>query len=541
MINKERSFIRLYFAIAGLFSVYAALFIYQTSFEVNGIRYFTLFDDAMISMRYARNLVLEHGLVYNIGERVEGFTNPLWVLFMAILHLLPVPQAKISILVQITGGMLHIATLWYVMKIARKISRDSFTVTAGALIVTAFYLPLVNWSLQGMEVSLAAFLVTFAAFRTVVLLEDGVFSPVVFIILGIATLVRIDCAIPFVATWLFLLVFQSAHRNQTALWGFSVLASFLCFQTLLRYAYYGDILPATYYLKMTGYPAFLRITRGAAVFWQFIWGMLPVTFFIPIVALGKEYTRSRGLLAWLFAVQCAYSIYVGGDAWEMFGGSNRYISTAMPLFAILFTAGLDRLVRVLLHIPFPHNDTLKKHPGLGYTSVFSILLFVFILLLNNNRGPLSLRGMAFRVPTMHKQEKSQMVWFSDVIENITTPDASIAVTWAGTLPYFSDRPIVDILGKTDHYLSRIPMKQSTGQNKLMFFYPGHLKFDYKYSLGEKKPDVVFQLWSDPEEARLYIESAYTQVGIQRLAFFVRTGSPHIRWEMIRSAPVQNQN
>ena len=35
-----------------------------------------LLDDAFISFRYARNLVEGHGLVYNPGERVEGYTNP---------------------------------------------------------------------------------------------------------------------------------------------------------------------------------------------------------------------------------------------------------------------------------------------------------------------------------------------------------------------------------------------------------------------------------------------------------------------------------
>jgi tetratricopeptide (TPR) repeat protein len=35
-----------------------------------------LIDDAFISFRYARNL----GLVFNPGERVEGYTNLLWVL-----------------------------------------------------------------------------------------------------------------------------------------------------------------------------------------------------------------------------------------------------------------------------------------------------------------------------------------------------------------------------------------------------------------------------------------------------------------------------
>ena len=46
-------------AIVG-FLLYASFFIYRTSFDVGGERYFSLFDDAMISMRYARNLA--HGL-----------------------------------------------------------------------------------------------------------------------------------------------------------------------------------------------------------------------------------------------------------------------------------------------------------------------------------------------------------------------------------------------------------------------------------------------------------------------------------------------
>ena len=38
-------------------------------------------DDAYIVFRYARNLVNGLGLVFNAGERVEGFTDLLWVLW----------------------------------------------------------------------------------------------------------------------------------------------------------------------------------------------------------------------------------------------------------------------------------------------------------------------------------------------------------------------------------------------------------------------------------------------------------------------------
>ena len=44
-----------------------------------------LCDDAFISFRYVRNLIEGHGLVFNPGERVEGYTNFPWVLELAAL------------------------------------------------------------------------------------------------------------------------------------------------------------------------------------------------------------------------------------------------------------------------------------------------------------------------------------------------------------------------------------------------------------------------------------------------------------------------
>jgi hypothetical protein len=61
------------------------------------VRTFTI-DDAFISFRYAENLAHGHGLVYNLGERVEGYTNFLWTLLLglfAALGMRPEPVAKV--------------------------------------------------------------------------------------------------------------------------------------------------------------------------------------------------------------------------------------------------------------------------------------------------------------------------------------------------------------------------------------------------------------------------------------------------------------
>src|SRR5258708_1395164 len=62
----------------GAMTAWAGWFIFRTSFVAGGRRVFCLFDDAMISMTYARNLVEGYGLNWaRHGAPVEGFPHPL--------------------------------------------------------------------------------------------------------------------------------------------------------------------------------------------------------------------------------------------------------------------------------------------------------------------------------------------------------------------------------------------------------------------------------------------------------------------------------
>ncbi len=40
-------------------------------------------DDAFITFRYVDNFISGYGLVYNTGERVQGFTHPLWLFLLS--------------------------------------------------------------------------------------------------------------------------------------------------------------------------------------------------------------------------------------------------------------------------------------------------------------------------------------------------------------------------------------------------------------------------------------------------------------------------
>ncbi|MEE8405506.1 MAG: hypothetical protein V3S17_08950, partial [candidate division Zixibacteria bacterium] len=55
-------------------------------FAAVALRTAWLCDDAFISFRVVDNFVNGYGLVWNTGERVQVFTNPLWVLVISFLY-----------------------------------------------------------------------------------------------------------------------------------------------------------------------------------------------------------------------------------------------------------------------------------------------------------------------------------------------------------------------------------------------------------------------------------------------------------------------
>lgn len=76
---------RLEFVYWGAFGAFAVWFAWHL---IPNVALPLRFEDQMIVLRYARNLAEGNGLVYNLGERVMGFTTPLYTLLSAVFVLL---------------------------------------------------------------------------------------------------------------------------------------------------------------------------------------------------------------------------------------------------------------------------------------------------------------------------------------------------------------------------------------------------------------------------------------------------------------------
>jgi membrane protein YdbS with pleckstrin-like domain len=513
------------------FSLYVARFIERTSFEVGGKRYFALFDDAMISMQYAKNLAHGAGLVWNAGgDRVEGFSNPLWVFYMAFWHLFPIPSNEISLPIQISGAVLLFGNLIVVKKIADELM-EGVLAPLLAVFLTAFYFHLNNWSLQGMEVSALVLLLSAATLLALRSFKAKRFSVWPYALLTIGTLVRVDMVVPMVVLTAFLAWKDPARRKQHLSWGLGLLAASVAMQTIARRWYYGDWLPNTYYLKVVGVPLIDRLKQGWSVFWEFVWGSGWFLMVIPVLLLLIWPDPPALLLFSLLLGQIAYSIYVGGDAWEHKGGANRFIAIAMPLFFILFVQTLDKIRRTLVNLRKGSWTQLISH--LLLTAFVFTGLFSFNVINEND----ALEKWTLIKRPIFVPGTERYVTMGLLLNQITDPEAKIAVATAGNIIYFADRAGVDMLGKSDRVIAHSQPHANGGvfDNVDDIFRPGHNKWDYQHSIVDLQPDIVAQIWGSTKEMAPYLAAGgYEYYLVDGFPFYIRTNSIHVLWDVVNS-------
>jgi peptidoglycan/LPS O-acetylase OafA/YrhL len=360
--TKKMTSARVRLGVAVLALAFYAAFIFRTSLVIAGTRYFVLFEDAMISMRYARHLADGHGLVWNIGEPpIEGFTNLLWVLWMAAAHKLGLSESKISLFIMLSGVAILMTTGMLASRIAKKMSSAPW-VPLVALAATLFCYPLVFWTLRGMEVG--AMTLTVYALVWLVLENEDDFSLGQTVAMGAITaaalLIRSDSAVPVALISLYGFLTGGKKR-----WLFAgVIGAFggaaVGGQMAFRRAYFHDSMPNTYYLKLYKIHTSERVKRGAFVALEVLTMYLAVPLAViagalkldrfersvkGVLAFWADKTNRRCLLlASLFAAQVAYATYVGGDAWEWMMYANRYTTAGMPALIVLVAVLAERVI-----------------------------------------------------------------------------------------------------------------------------------------------------------------------------------------------------
>ena len=489
-------------------AIFYFFFIARTAFDVHGQRAFTLVDDAMISMRYARNLAQGQGLVWNVGESpIQGFTNLGWTLILALFHLVPFSSLHISLAVMIFAAAILLANIFVVYQIAETLDPSAPFAPLIAATLTTFYFPLVFWSLRGLEVGALTLTVSLAILLTLKTLRDPRPAPVFWLtlVLGLALLIRMDAALPVGILLLYLASQNPRRAILPAIVSVVVLASILLFQK----SYFGDFLPNTYYLKVNGVTAWERVRVGLLALNNYAARdfLMPLMFGLLGIVLFEELrTRESLALLLLFFAQVGYSVWVGGDyAEELVDSANRFITQGMPALFILFALSMDRLLR-----PLALWERARVRMGVALAIGLGALLIV--------SGEPWATWTLVNAPMLRTD--IQRVRLGLHIQESTSADAVIAVHAAGQIPYFSERTALDLLGKSDAFIAKGPPSTD--------FAPGHNKWNYAYSILELKPDVIADNFNKlaafmadhPEYLRLpngiYVRVDTTRVDVAKL-------------------------
>ena len=105
---------------------------------------------------------------------------------------------------------------------------------------------------------------------------------------------------------------------------------------------------------------------------------------------------------------------------------------------------------------------------------------------------------------------------------------------AGTIPYFLPNDYaIDILGKADPYIAKQNVRVPMSIADVPTMRPGHMKWDYAYTFGELKPDVIVSIWEGTNsEAAPYLKDyVYATIG-EKIQVFLRKDSPYVWWDRV---------
>ncbi len=427
-------------------------------------------DDAFITLRYCQNFLDGNGIVWNPGERVEGYSNFLHLIFVSLLGKAGIDLVVASKIVGVTSfvGLIVFAGLYLRSLPAAKLFRQNSLLryTPMLLILTSF--PLIIWSLSGMESLLFTFLCTIGIWLMVKAIDcpqKGRLIAVSGLAFSLAATTRPDGIIFAVIAFMFLLYLFVKKKDVKIK---QVLLFILCFFLIFgpyfvwRSKYYGNILPNTFYVKADGFDGYKLISGIKYLIFYFAsppYFFLGLTLLIPYSLFKKTWDDKKTYLLLNIVLFTAYILYLGGDHMLVY----RFFLPLVPVTVLL-----------VYFLAIPLIDHLKgtKIFVISYLVLFCVGLQIFHI----DEDSRKMDPAAFIGTIVGKY-----------INEAWPKGSLVALNTAGSTPYYApDNAYIDMLGLNDAHIAKRVMKE-----KKLYWQsvPGHAKGDGAYVLS-RRPDYI---------------------------------------------------
>jgi arabinofuranosyltransferase len=380
------------------------------------------FDDFYITYRYAWNLAAGHGFVFNPGQRVFGTTAPGFGLLLALLTRLT------SIPIPWLGTLATTVALPGIALLALRDSRDRWpeALAAGSLLVTCHYI----WVQHGSEVPFTLFLLLAAA--ALAERHPGLSG----LTAGFAVWCRPDALL---GAGLLGLLLWGERRRLPLRYGVA-LSTMVAAGLISARVWFGQFLPHTLEAKRAQAAALSSAWKAGRAFWP-----------EALAQIGQLYAGDRALLLVLLGGLGLTAVALrGGRALRLLAANAAALALAYPLLGVpAYTWYMIPVVAAALYgVCFLAGELGRRlaallRPGPGRQAVAMLaaclaFLLVFTPLLTRTVKEAA-RPRAFPRFTLYERTAA---W----IRENSAPGDEVSYVEVGTLAYFSDRPVEDLVG-----------------------------------------------------------------------------------------------
>ena len=417
-------------------------------------------DDAYITFRYAQNLAEGHGLVFNLGHRVEGYTNFLWTVILAAVAWFKLDVPQVSKWLGVFFASVGLVLTWRLALCVVQERNWPKSLVSAPPIILAFYPGWSYWAFSGMEGPLLTCLVL--AFFLVGCKPTASIG-MLFVAGGLgflAAMTRWEAMLLWPVAVMFHLCDSSKtipQRLKRSLILAAVLLTGFGIYFVSRFSYYGELMPNTYWAKMGG-TLINRLVTGTVYTGELtVEWLLLLTFLLWFVGPLGQWTV---ILASSLVIYVGYVTWTGGDTFAWL----RFYLPILPIAAIMVTHTIECVVAAVAR-----------------TSMKNLLRVVLTL-----AAALTIAGIALRID--YRAAKSHLdevrgwqkvgLW----AQTNFPKGYRIALAPIGAVGYYSQKPVVDILGLTDYEIAHFGKVD-------MLEPPAHQRYDIDLVI-RRRPEVV---------------------------------------------------
>jgi arabinofuranosyltransferase len=432
-------------------------------------------DDTFISFRFVRQWTHGNGLVFNIGEYVEGYSNFLWLVLLAAADLLGYDLLIASKVLGVICTALSLAITW---RFSTRLLPGSYLAALPPLLLITS-VPFAAWTMGGLETPLFALLLVAAAYRFTPELADSAAWPLSAVALALLGMTRPEGAIafPVAAAYRAWSLYRDRRRptRRDFIWA-AVFVAIYGGYFAWRVSYYHALLPNTVYAKSMGlHPrAFIEGVYYVGDFFlkHLGWGLAVL---LGPLALLHSRRDDVGFMVAVVAAYLALFIYAGGDIQEL----HRFFAHIYPLLVLIVGCGLYELSAIMGGRLSP-----RTRERLTAAVVLALLLSEIFL-------TLQVRLLAQHYDTAPRDELIRYMRAK------LKPGDTVAVIDAGFLPYSMplDVRVLDMVGLTDAHIAHLPVRLPGG---LLARNNAFGKWDVDYVLQADPLFVQVNLLTSPE-------------------------------------------